>query len=225
MNPPGFVVSVHAVPDIRLICFDCDSTLSAIEGVDELARAEGPATFALVEAMTNEAMGGTLPVEAVFARRLEIIRPNRSNVEHVGRRYIETIEPTALQTVRGLAARGWTPVIVSGGFRQVIRPLADALGIARVEAVDLYFNEDGTYRGFDDSFPTTRSGGKPEILKSLLAQYSATEAVMVGDGVSDLETKSVATRFIGFGRYIVRPAVRAGAAEFIHSLDELLTRL
>jgi phosphoserine phosphatase len=42
----------------NLILFDCDSTLSAIEGVDELARLRGPDCFAEIEAMTYAAMGG-----------------------------------------------------------------------------------------------------------------------------------------------------------------------
>ena len=41
---------------MKLICFDCDSTLSAIEGIDELARVRGPEVFARVEAMTHDAM-------------------------------------------------------------------------------------------------------------------------------------------------------------------------
>ena len=48
---------------------------------------------------------------------------------------------------------------------------------------------------------------------------------MVGDGVSDLETKPVVDRFVGFGRYLSREKVRAAADNFIHSLDELLVFL
>jgi phosphoserine phosphatase len=207
---------------IKLICFDCDSTLSAIEGVDELARAGGPKTFAKVEAMTNDAMNGKLPVEAVFGRRLELIRPSRENVAAIGRRYIETIEPTAAATIQTLVARGWTPVIVSGGFRQAIQPLAERLNIERVEAVDLFFDEQGAYSGYDSMYPTTRSGGKPEVIARLKRELNPAETVMIGDGVSDLESKTEVDRFIGFGRYVTRPAVRANAAAFIVSLDELL---
>ena len=35
----------------KILIFDCDSTLSAIEGIDELARVRGPEIFAQVEAM------------------------------------------------------------------------------------------------------------------------------------------------------------------------------
>jgi phosphoserine phosphatase len=207
--------------ELKLICFDCDSTLSAIEGVDELARVRGPEIFAQVEAMTNEAMNGLLAVEQVFARRLEIIQPTRANAEAIGRRYVETVEPTAVQTVALLKARGWTPLIVSGGFRPIIAPLAAFLGIARIEAVDLFFQADGTYQGYDAAYPTTRSGGKPAVIARLRQELLPDRVVMIGDGVSDLEAKPVVDRFIGFGRYTTRPKVRAEAHAFITSLDQL----
>jgi phosphoserine phosphatase len=184
---------------------------------------KGTEVFRQVEAMTNDAMNGKLPVEAVFGRRLEIIRPRRADVEKVGQRYIDTIEPSARETVSQLVAAGWTPLIVSGGFRQAIKPLADVLGIARVEAVDLFFEADGGYRGFDEKYPTTRSGGKPEIIQRLRAEWNPTRVVMVGDGVSDLETKPVVDLFVGFGRYVAREKVRAEAHRFITSLDQLIT--
>lgn len=206
---------------IRLICFDCDSTLSSIEGIDELARVRGPEVFARVEAMTDDAMNGRLPVEAVFAKRLEIIQPSRADVAEVGRRYVETVEPTARAMIAALAARGWTPVVLSGGFRPAIQPLAAYLGIARVEAVDLYFGPDGGYRGYDEAFPTTRSGGKPEVIARLRRELAPERVVMVGDGVSDLETLPVVDLFIGYGGYLVREKVKAGAARFITRLSEL----
>jgi phosphoserine phosphatase len=212
---------VGSVPT-KLICFDCDSTLSAIEGVDELARAGGPQIHAAVEAMTNDAMNGKIPVEAVFGRRLELIKPERTHVEAVGRMYLATIEPTAVATLAKLRARGWTAVIVSGGFRQAIRPLADHLEIERVEAVDLFFDAAGKYSGYDAAYPTTRSGGKPEVIARLRREFDPELTVMVGDGVSDLESKTQVDRFIGFGRYVARAAVKNGADAFATSLDELL---
>jgi phosphoserine phosphatase len=206
---------------LNLLCLDCDSTLSAIEGVDELARVRGPEIFARVEAMTNDAMNGKLALEAVFGRRLEIIQPRRADVAAVGRRYVETVEPTARATIATLVARGWTPVILSGGFRPAIAPLAEFLGVARVEAVELFFNDDGTYRGYDHAYPTTRSGGKADVIARLRLELRPTRVVMIGDGASDLEAKPAVDRFIGFGRYMARENVKRGADAFIYSLDEL----
>ncbi len=206
---------------MKLILFDCDSTLSSIEGIDELGRVRGDAVFHQVEAMTHDAMNGKLPVEAVFGRRLEIIQPRASDVAVVGRQYVDTIEPTAQATIEALKSAGWTVMIVSGGFRNAIRPLADKLGIGRVEAVDLYFNLDGSYSGYDIAYPTTRSGGKPEVVAKLRQEFSPSRIVMVGDGVSDLETKPNVDLFVGFGRYVAREKVKAQAHHFIHALSEL----
>ena len=210
----------------KLILFDCDSTLSAIEGIDEIARARGPQVFAAVEAMTRDAMEGKIAVEDVYARRLAIIKPRLVDAEAVGRMYVEQVEPTAHATIGKLKAAGWTPVILSGGFRQAIAPLAKHLGIARVEAVDLFFDAAGEFAGFDEIFPTTRSGGKPECIARLKRELAPGRTVMVGDGVSDLETKQVVDLFVGFGRYAERAKVKAGAHAFIRHLDalpELLT--
>lgn len=204
---------------LKLIIFDCDSTLSAIEGIDELGRARGPEVFAEVEAMTHLAMDGKITVESVFGQRLRVIRPSATDVAAVGRHYIATVEPTALATLAALRAAGWTPMILSGGFRNAIRPLADFLGIARVEAVDLFFDANGAYTGFDETYPTTRSGGKPELIRALKTELHPGRIVMVGDGVSDLETAPEVDLFIGFGRYVAREKVRAGAEVFVSSLD------
>ncbi len=205
----------------KLIIFDCDSTLSAIEGIDELARLRGPEVFAAVEAQTRDAMEGKISVESVFGRRLAVIRPRRADVVAIGRKYIEEVEPAALATITRLKADGWTPLILSGGFRPIIAPLAAYLGISRIEAVDLYFDAAGEYTGYDENFPTTRSGGKPAVITALRRELSPVRTVMVGDGVSDLEAKPVVDQFVGFGRYTVRAKVKAEAHAFVHSLAEL----
>lgn len=214
--------SVYAVSTTpKLVIFDCDSTLSAIEGIDELARGRGPQVFAEVEAMTTAAMEGKIAVQDVFARRLDIIRPRLADVAAVGRQYVEQVEPTALATIGLLKAAGWTPLILSGGFRQVIAPLAAHLGIARVEAVDLFFDAAGNYAGYDTKYPSTRSGGKPEVIAALKRELAPARTVMVGDGVSDLETRDEVDLFVGFGRYTERAKVKAGAHAFIHRMAEL----
>jgi phosphoserine phosphatase len=171
--------------------------------------------------MTNDAMEGRIAIEEVFERRLAIIQPSRADVATVGRRYVEQMEPTAKATVGQLKAAGWTPLILSGGFRQVIAPLAAELGIERVDAVDLFFDAAGNYAGYDEGFPSTRSGGKPVCIVDLKRELAPARIVMVGDGVSDLETLPVVDLFVGFGRYVERPKVRSGAPAFIRSLAEL----
>jgi len=206
---------------MKLIVFDCDSTLSAIEGIDELARQCGPEIFHKIEALTHAAMNGEVPIDEIFARRLDMIHPSETTCQQVGKLYIEHIEPTAQETLKTLRQDGWTITIVSGGFTQVIRPLAEHLGIERIDAVPLKFHLDGTYAGYDTSAPPSRNGGKPEIIAQLKKELSPTRVIMVGDGISDLETRSEVDTFIGFGRYADREKVRKEADLFITSLDEI----
>ena len=205
----------------KLLVFDCDSTLSAIEGVDELGGLRGAEIKAQVAALTDLAMEGELAIDEVFARRMELIRPTQEECAAIGQRYLDTIEPTAAKVIDALRAAGWEVVILSGGFVPAITPLAQHLQIERVEAVPLYFNEDGSYADFGRDYPTTRNGGKTEVIQSLRSELQPETVVMVGDGVSDLETKPVIDLFVGFGRYAVREKVRTGAHAFIASLDRL----
>lgn len=203
----------------KLIFFDCDSTLSTIEGIDELGRARGPEIFKMVEHLTHQAMNGEVPIREVFGRRMEIIQPDRATAESVAQLYLDTIVPGVPEVIAGLKADGWTPVIVSGGFAPLIEPLAKALGIDHVEAVPLFFDADGHYAGYGSDYPTTRNGGKPEIIRDWKAALLPEAVVMVGDGVSDLESKPEVDLFIGFGGVIPRDAVRKGADAWLEDMS------
>jgi len=208
-------------PKPKLLFLDCDSTLSAIEGIDELARLRGEACFAEIEAMTHAAMEGRIPISEVFGRRLEIIRPTREECARVAQMYSERVEPAAKETLAALRAAGWTPCILSAGFRESIEPLAAYLGIERVEAVGLHFDAAGNYTGYERDYPTTRNGGKPEVITNWIQQHAPARSVMVGDGISDLETQPVVDLFVGYGGVVARPRVQAEARAFIRHFGEL----
>ncbi len=206
----------------RWIFFDCDSTLSAIEGVDELARMRPDSVFAEVKRLTDQAMNGEIPIDSVFGRRLSVIRPHEEECARIGQAYIDQIEPTALETLGRLRELGWTVAIISGGFLPAIRPFAQFLGIEEIHAVDLYFAADGSYVGFDEAHPNARNGGKPDLIRALRAERGFQKAVMVGDGVSDLETKSAVELFIGYGGFVAREKVQAGAEKFVNRLADVV---
>ena len=209
----------------KFLFLDCDSTLSEIEGIDELAKLKGDQAFDDVKDLTNKAMDGEIAIDEIFTKRLEIIQPTRSDVDTVGQLYITHIEPTAAATIVAAQQRGWTVVILSGGFTQIIAPLAEHLGVTHVEAVGLQFDEHDNYAGFDTDAPTSRNGGKPEVIEQWLQKYPGALSVMVGDGVSDLETVETVDLFIGFGGFVSRPAVKNASENFVTSLDSILPLL
>lgn len=199
-------------PPYRTVVFDCDSTLSSIEGVDEL----GAAHRAQIEALTNAAMSGALKLEDVYAKRLALIAPSRADVERIGALYVERAVPHARELVRALHALGKRVVIVSGGVAPAVNAIARALGIGEhdVHAVALRFDARGAYAGFDETSPLARSGGKIEVLRALATPPAARPLALVGDGITDLEAGEAeggADRFIAYGGVVKRAAVFARA--------------
>lgn len=205
----------------KLIFIDCDSTLSSIEGIDELARLRGDEAFRECERMTNRAMDGEIAIEDVYGARLDLIKPTAGECERMGQLYIDTIEPSALACLAELRRAGWEPIIVSGGLTQAIAPFAAHLGVERVRAVDLIFEKDGSYAGFDGNCPTSRMGGKMRVIEEDCRDLEASATVMVGDGSSDLETQPFVDLFIGYGGYIERAKVKAEAKQFVYKLSEI----
>ena len=74
-----------APPPYGTVVFDCDSTLSAIEGVDELGAITGVGREAIA-ALTERAMLGAIPLEQVYGARQALLEPDRAAIEELGRR-------------------------------------------------------------------------------------------------------------------------------------------
>jgi phosphoserine phosphatase len=198
----------RALTRFGTVIFDCDATLSQIEGIEELAREHR----AEVEALTEAAMNGVLPLEQVYGKRLELARPSRARVEEVGRRYVERIVPDTHDTVRTLLQAGVDVRVISSGVLPAVLVISRALGIAddKVAAVDLCFGEQGEYVGFDSRSPLSAAGGKRRVVEAWKQQLRG-PVMLVGDGATDLEAKPVIDMFVAFAGVAARPAVMAGA--------------
>lgn len=204
-----------------VICFDCDSTLSRIEGIDELARRVGMGEE--MAKLTDAAMNGIVPLEAVYERRLSLIRPDQDSINWLADLYIAEIVDGVREVFAALLAQDKTVHIISGGLRQAILPLADSLGLpeSHVHAVDIYFNEDGSYRNYDPNSPLSRTGGKSVVVGKLKGHGSL---LMVGDGKTDLEAKQAGAVVFGFGGVVDRAIVRE-SADFYTTAPTLLSVL
>jgi phosphoserine phosphatase len=195
-----------------IICFDCDSTLSKIEGIDELAKQVGLGNE-LAE-LTNMAMNGIVPLEAVYEKRLSLIKPHQDRIKELAQLYIDEMVDGAKEVFSTLLAQGKQLHIISGGLRQAILPLAAYLGIpeSHVHAVDIYFNADGSYQDYEQQSPLARTGGKADIVATLKGQQSI---AVVGDGKTDMEAKQAGAFVIGFGGVVDRAIVREQADIYV----------
>jgi phosphoserine phosphatase len=197
-------------PPFGTLVFDCDSTLSAIEGIDELAGARKPE----ISALTTRAMAGEIKLEDVYAKRLELLKPDRAAVEELGRKYVAARLPHAGELVAALHALEKRVVILSGALRQALLPLAEILGIpeANVYAVEVYHDRAGHYAGFDELSPLARSGGKLGVMRDIARADRKGGVAFVGDGITDLEAAPAARRFVAFGGVVKRKEVFERAA-------------
>lgn len=207
-----------------IICFDCDSTLSKIEGIDELARRAG--LGAAMSELTDAAMNGVVPLEAVYEQRLSLIRPDLAGINWLADLYIAERVDGISEVFTALAAQGKQIHIISGGLRAAILPLAHTLGLpeSHVHAVDIYFNADGSYRDYERNSPLARTGGKA-VVADMLGQHGS--LVMIGDGKTDMEAKQAGAYVIGFGGVVDRAIVRELADVFVadSSLFPVLTHI
>nr|XP_029124203.1 phosphoserine phosphatase, chloroplastic isoform X2 [Elaeis guineensis]XP_029124204.1 phosphoserine phosphatase, chloroplastic isoform X2 [Elaeis guineensis] len=209
------------------VCFDVDSTVCLDEGIDELADFCG-AGKAVAE-WTTKAMTGSVPFEEALAARLSLFNPSLSQVQDCLEKRPPRISPGIADLIKKLKAKNTDVFLVSGGFRQMINPVAMQLGIPseNIFANQLLFGNSGEFLGFDTTEPTSRSGGKATAVQQIRKDHDYKKLVMIGDGATDLEARKPggADLFICYAGVQMRAAVATKADWLVFSFQELLTSL
>ncbi len=222
------------------VCFDVDCTVTKQDALDDLAEFLGCGQQ--VRDLTNAAMDGEMHLDDALQKRLEIMDATVDKLtEYVKTRPAEErLTPGIKRLVHELQARNVEVFFISGGFRELILPVADVLGIPRQNIFAnrfVYMADDelgaGGYptirvRGFDPKEPTSRDGGKPEAIRKIRQMNPYQTVVMVGDGITDLEAVQEtggADLFIGYSGVVERPIVKANADWYVDNFDELTDAL
>lgn len=202
------------------VVLDTDSTLSGIEGIDWLASLRGPVIERRIARLTEDAMQGVTTLESVYGERLKVVKPTFLEVTQLGQAYLQEMAPLARESLASLREAGIQLVIVSGGLRQALLPLARELGLEdeTVHAVRVFFDERGNYAGFDERSVLTQQAGKRETV----AQMTLKRPILaVGDGMTDMEIEPVADAFAVFTGFIRRESVVRRARYELQSFDQL----
>lgn len=204
---------------LEIIFFDCDGTLSLIEGIDTLAYLNGVGEE--VSAITNRCMADTGMTMADYQARLELVKPTEQQMQLIGELYIKNVTPAARDVIHFFQQNGKEVYIISAGIKSALLPFANYLGIAseHVLAVDVNFKKNGQYHHFDETSFLIRNDGKSKQIRQINKdnKYCA----LVGDGVSDLEAAPVVSRFIGFGGMGEKSKVK-NQAEFYIMTNSLM---
>ncbi len=200
-----FIPPWQLTDPINAIIFDCDGTLSKIEGIDELAANNN--TTPIVQQLTQDAMGKTGMTIDIYGKRLELVNPSRDNVITLGNAYIKHHSPDVLDVIAALKSLNKPIYIISAGIFEAVAIFAKWLGIeeSHVYAVKVSFDNKGQYLGFDQKSPLVNRNGKRLIINLLSKHYS--RMGYIGDGLNDYEVYDLVARFIGYGGAYYRPNI------------------
>jgi phosphoserine phosphatase len=200
------------------IIFDCDGTLSHIEGIDELAIAKNVSTE--VKALTAVAMGSTGINPEIYEKRLNLVLPTHKQIQDLGQKYYEHKAPDLERVLSTFLRLNKQIYIVSAGLYPAIADFATLLKInhANIFAVPIFFDESGNYQNFDLGSPLVREMGKRTIVEQIKQKHQ--NIVYVGDGLNDLETYDLVTRFVGYGGAFYRKNI-AERCEFYISVPSM----
>jgi phosphoserine phosphatase len=203
---------------LRLIVMDVDSTLIRDEVIDLLAARAGAAKG--VAKLTAATMRGELDFATSLRERVGLLAGLGAGVLDEVRDELR-LTAGARTLISTLSGVGYKFGIVSGGFAEVIGPLAAELGIGYVAANSLDIAAGkltGRLRG-----PVIDRAAKADALRRFAADAGVplSQTVAVGDGANDLDMIAAAGLGIAFN---AKPLVRdaADTSVSVPHLDAIL---
>jgi phosphoserine phosphatase len=204
----------------RLIVTDVDSTFFRQEVIELIAEHAG--TRDEVAAVTERAMRGELDFAASLRERVATLAGVPVAALDKVRAAVE-LTPGARELVAECQARGWAFGLVSGGFAEIVEPIAAELGIELLRANRLEV-ADGVLTGRTVGRVIDREA-KAATLREWAGDLGIPleHTVAVGDGANDLGMIEIAGVGVAFN---AKPVVREQAPHSIEGrLDAVLDLL
>ena len=189
----------------RLVVLDVDSTLIQDEVIELLAARTG--NIDAVAEITERAMRGEIDFAGSLTERVALLRGAPESVIDEARAQVR-LTPGARTLCRTLMRLGHEVALVSGGFAEVVEPLAEQLGVRHVRANRLEVH-DGRLTG-RVAGPIVDRAGKADALRGFAAELGIPleRTVAIGDGANDLDMMSAAGLGVAFN---AKPLVRQAA--------------
>jgi len=193
--------------DLKLLAMDMDSTLIAIESIDELGDLAG--RKAEIAAITAQAMRGEIDYPESLRRRVVLLSGLQESA--LGRVYDERLRLTSgAEALLGACKKhGIRLLLVSGGFSFFTERLKARLGIDYTISNILEIR-DGLLTG-RVSGSIVEAEAKAAKFKDVLKELNASkeQSVAIGDGANDLKMMAEAGTSIAFH---AKPVARAQAS-------------
>ncbi|MEO8965913.1 MAG: HAD-IB family phosphatase [Gammaproteobacteria bacterium] len=213
MVPPSWQLQTP----LDAIIFDCDGTLSAIEGIDHLAEQNGAGDS--VKQLTALAMGTTGLNPILYQQRLDLVKPTKEQILALAQDYFQHQSEDAAAVIQLFSRLKKKIYIISAGLYPSVVKFAELLGVSseNVFAVNVEFDQQGVYSHFDKTSPLSEVHGKKTIVTQL--KNSNPSIAFVGDGLNDYSAYDLVTRFIGYGGAYYRENIAALCQFYITSIS------
>ncbi|BCW71221.1 phosphoserine phosphatase SerB [Arthrobacter sp. NicSoilB8] len=189
----------------KFLIMDVDSTLIQQEVIELLAAYAGKREE--VTAVTEAAMRGELDFAQSLHARVAVLAGLPSDVVEKVRAEVKLTDGAA-ELVAAFQAAGHAVAVVSGGFNQILRPIAEDLGLHYWIANELEI-ADGALTGKVIGDVVDRAAKEKYLREWAAAEGIPMEhTIAVGDGANDLDMLGAAGIGVAFN---AKPAVRAAA--------------
>ena len=189
----------------KFLIMDVDSTLIQQEVIELLAAYAGKKEE--VTAVTEAAMRGELDFAQSLHARVAVLAGLPADVVDSVRAEVKLSEGAA-ELVAAFKAAGHAVAVVSGGFNQILRPIAEDLGMDHWIANELEI-VDGALTGKVLGAVIDRAAKEKYLREWAAAEGIPLEhTIAVGDGANDLDMLGAAGIGVAFN---AKPAVRAVA--------------
>ena len=184
-----------------------------------------------------------MTVEDAFAERIRLLSPTKQEITSFLQSHVPQINPGVASFLSLLRKRGTEYYLVSGGFLEVVmertrdvvdratlsRP-ADSLRPRGLQSLSLRFRRflSGIRHNAMDVQEPWEVAGDPIVIaenilsSSILESHGWVHSVMIGDGVTDLETRDVVDAFVGYAGVKDREVVQNAADLSVTSFETLL---
>ncbi len=204
--------------------FDFDSTLISIETLDFLIGKSAKENKSEVEKITHMAMSGKLTFADSLRLRFADIKLEKSDIDALKNEICNYLTEGFVTGINQLESE-FDIYIISGGFLEIIAPVAEKLGISPKNCfANNFIYQDQKVVGFEQANIMAQNGGKPKIVEQILSKKSYDKIFMIGDGYTDLEVSKANSKvtFCGFGEHVVRDSVLKEAENFFYNVADLI---
>lgn len=213
----------------KFFVFDFDSTLVKVESLSilaELALLDHPdksQIIAEIDLLTEKAMAGQYAFSESLSQRIKLLPLNKNHIKECVEQLKSQLSHSVFLNRDFFKQNAAQIYIISGGFLELILPIAQMLNIPKdhVFANQLYFDYQGSAVGVNTDNPLAQDQGKVKVMHQL--KLPVEQTIVIGDGYNDYEIKEagLAGQFYAYTENVERETVIQNADAVIKDLSGL----